>query len=707
MSEISRSEFKNNTIVLYPDNTTGEISPGDLRSQMNNIADSAVFKSTNHNFPPGNNDDSVNSGENGAFNIGDMWIDELANKSYVCVDDTPTSAVWINITLTSLDVADLGALMDSEITDLTAIKTLSAPPNTNITVYGASLVASINDSNARSTLGLGSASLNNTVDFATAAQGLLADTAIQPSNTLTQATWNTGTSTTEALISPLKLTTTVDQKIITKANIDSPTFTGVPQSPTVDIFTNSNQIATTSFIQNVIDTFIDPAALFTPSALFVDGRPGHHAMPLPGFVFTDTAGTLPAALGDQVARVNSPVAGQPNLIQADAAKRPIFGRMPASGVRNLIFQANTVQNSENFIAWGFGPDSGLGLREIAPGKGPFSQGWRIVDGSATSNTSLVLNMGSAIISGQHVISFYFSYDFTTPPTGGETLFSMQGTGGAAQVRIQWNPDGTVAQAISGSPNTEAVGIENLGDGLYRAWARDTFPTGLQVLYCWPASWIPGGTSTGGVILYAAQVERSTTGPTAYQQVTSSFDVTETNQRDIYYLQGDGINDVMVTDTAIDMTTESIANIVSGLEKLSDDTAFFAIGHGNDLTPGNISIWNSGSLSQWTSRTRGDSNVLSVASIFGRVAPDKAIITSSINIPDSQNIIYYNRNATAINEAVPLSGFMQNSVLSILAGTAEQTPINGRWFGHTFCKMDEDDRRRVEYYHFRHTGELPS
>ena len=53
------------------------------------------------------------------------------------------------------NVTAAGALMDSELTDLTAVKTLSAPDNTTISTFGATLVDDTNAATARGTLELG------------------------------------------------------------------------------------------------------------------------------------------------------------------------------------------------------------------------------------------------------------------------------------------------------------------------------------------------------------------------------------------------------------------------------------------------------------------------------------------------------------------------------------------------------------------------
>lgn len=57
------------------------------------------------------------------------------------------------------NVTAAGALMDSELTSLSGVKSLTVPDATTISAFGKSLVDDADDSEARSTLGLGSASL--------------------------------------------------------------------------------------------------------------------------------------------------------------------------------------------------------------------------------------------------------------------------------------------------------------------------------------------------------------------------------------------------------------------------------------------------------------------------------------------------------------------------------------------------------------------
>jgi hypothetical protein len=107
----------------------------------------------------------------------------------------------------STNVTAAGALMDSEVD--ADIKTLVLPADTTISAFGRTLVDDAAATNARTTLGLGTAATTAATDYATAAQGTLADDA---------------------------------------APLASPTFTGVAAAPTATVGTDTTQLATTAFV---------------------------------------------------------------------------------------------------------------------------------------------------------------------------------------------------------------------------------------------------------------------------------------------------------------------------------------------------------------------------------------------------------------------------------------------------------------------------
>lgn len=100
-------------------------------------------------------------------------------------------------THTLSDVTDAGTAAASDTGDFDAAGTAAAAVASHagtttgvhgISAFGATLVDDVNAAAARTTLGLGSAALSEAADFATAAQGALADSAIQSADLATVAT---------------------------------------------------------------------------------------------------------------------------------------------------------------------------------------------------------------------------------------------------------------------------------------------------------------------------------------------------------------------------------------------------------------------------------------------------------------------------------------------------------------------------------------
>jgi len=116
MTQIDRTTFKASTTTLYADNTTGDIGAGDLRIQMDNIADSVPFISTGYIAPPTTNDDTSNTAGNGRFGVGDIWVDESNNKAYICVDPSTGNAIWVDMSY--IDASALSATAAPEVQEI-------------------------------------------------------------------------------------------------------------------------------------------------------------------------------------------------------------------------------------------------------------------------------------------------------------------------------------------------------------------------------------------------------------------------------------------------------------------------------------------------------------------------------------------------------------------------------------------------------------
>jgi hypothetical protein len=110
----------------------------------------------------------------------------------VATDGTKLDGIEASADVTdTANVTAAGAVMDSEVD--ANIKTLVLPASTTISAYGKTLVDDADSAAARTTLGLGTAATTAATDYATAAQGVLAASALQSNSTLNASNMTTGT----------------------------------------------------------------------------------------------------------------------------------------------------------------------------------------------------------------------------------------------------------------------------------------------------------------------------------------------------------------------------------------------------------------------------------------------------------------------------------------------------------------------------------
>lgn len=129
-----------------------EIGESNLDSALQMKVNRSAPNKFDGTVPPTANDDSANTSGSGEWEIGSVWIDIVSDprESYRCVDDTPTSAVWINTTLTTDELGDL-ALQNANSINVSGgvITGLTTPLSISSGGTGAN-----NETSARISLGL-------------------------------------------------------------------------------------------------------------------------------------------------------------------------------------------------------------------------------------------------------------------------------------------------------------------------------------------------------------------------------------------------------------------------------------------------------------------------------------------------------------------------------------------------------------------------
>ena len=283
---------------------------------------------------------------------------------------------------------------------------------------------------------------------------------------------------------------------------------------------------------------------FTPAALFARGEKGTWTTPA-GF-FADTAGTQPATPGSGVARVTGQGASGWHAIQPDPARRPLLGRMPKGGRRNLF------ENTEDIHTFGQGNAS-------APR-------WRVENSlSVTSTTEtllgskiyeLTLTQGSGgiirqTVSVENSANTTFCVSFYVKAQGVDRV-SISGLSG----------NFTVPRATTFNLSTLSVSepdfasLEGVGEDWYRlsftrkALAESGSSVPMIFTFNYPSEW--SGPNHPKCFFAGLQVEIvAAEGPgqaTAVQQVRSRLDVTENGVPSRTYLQFDLADDQLVVET---------------------------------------------------------------------------------------------------------------------------------------------------------------
>lgn len=208
--------------------------------------------------------------------------------------------------------------------------------------------------------------------------------------------------------------------------------------------------------------------------------------------------------------------------QATAASRPTYGIVPLGGRRNLLTWSEDFTN----VVWAKTGTTVTADAEIAP------NGELTADRANNTGVSPIFSPGVVASVGQGLVFSVW----------------LKSATGANQ---------TVNLSIAGASNT-AFTVTGTWQRFSVVWANPTAGT-------WNGR-IGTTAQLYDVYLWGAQLEVGSTA-TAYQRVTTQFNVTQTGTTSLSYLSFDGVDDGMVTSTVTPGTDK--VQVFSGVRKLSD------------------------------------------------------------------------------------------------------------------------------------------
>ena len=360
--------------------------------------------------------------------------------------------------------------------------------------------------------------------------------------------------------------------------------------------------------------------------------------------------------------------------QSNAAQRPTYGVVPATGRRNLLTFSEQFDNA----AWPKLSATVSANAATAP------------DGTTTAD-----NLVETATTAGHGFQFLSAYT----GTGQRTNSIYVKANGRNRVALGFSTSGGVIANLSAvfdiangtiitppNPIEGSATITSDGSGWFRisvtlllgGASTDRFALNtLRDSDTAPVSYLGDGTS--GVLVWGAQGETGTTA-TAYQRVVSAFDVTEAGVASCSYLSFDGTDDGMLTGNIVPGTDK--AQVFAGVRLVSaaGSGVLAEMSTNSDSTNGTLSVWrpSSGGGSQWYMQSRGTGGVSVSAS--GYPAPSTNVFAGTSDIAGDSLIIRVDGTQVGSSTADQGTGSFTTQPLYIGRRGGTTIPFNGQIFG---------------------------
>ena len=299
-------------------------------------------------------------------------------------------------------------------------------------------------------------------------------------------------------------------------------------------------------------------ARWSPSELFQAGEPGVVFLPSPQTCFSDLAGSTPATPGTPVALLHDESGHACHASQDTISARPVFARIPATGVRNMHPYS---QSNSGFA--GFGTTPPIVTNDVTHfGESCASIQFDPSMAAGFESCRAERSIEASVVSGRSYASS-FHVALSRALAGSEQIvLGFDGVSGLGQV---------ILNAANSAALVEAFGrVSVVGTAL---------ASGSVTIHP-----VLGSTLAEPVTLFLNRVQiEEGDAPTPYQATQSLFDVSEAGVSSLHALYFDGAGHSLQT-ASLGLANPQAVSVFAGARKLSDASIDVLIEHGpNNVT----------------------------------------------------------------------------------------------------------------------------